>query len=205
MAKEELYLYPVWIRIWHWLNATFFLILIVSGLSMQYSSPDFTILPFDLSVTLHNISGIAISILIVFFILGNQFTKNGIYYVITKKDIVERLIKQARYYLSGTFKGEKQPYPVNEERKFNPLQRVAYIVVMYICLPLLVITGYGLLFPDIIPNNFLGTNGIMFTAILHATLGFICSLFLIVHVYLCTMGSTPGAMFSSMITGYHKH
>ena len=204
MSEDKLYLYQVWVRIWHWLNAISFMVLIISGLSMQYSSPEFPILPFALSVTLHNISGVIVLLLLIVFIIGNQFTKNGIHYVIQKKNVKERLLKQARYYLFGIFKGEKSPFPITAEQKFNPLQRFAYIVIMYICMPLLVLTGVGLFFPTVIPMNFLGMNGILLTAILHSTMGFICSLFLVVHVYLCTLGSTPGAMFTSMITGYHE-
>ena len=32
-----MYLYPKWIRVWHVLNAMLFLIIIVTGLSMQYT------------------------------------------------------------------------------------------------------------------------------------------------------------------------
>ncbi len=204
MAKDKLYLYPAWVRLWHWLNAIFFLILILTGLCMQYSSPSFSILPFALSVTLHNVSGIAVLVLLILFILGNQFTKNGIHYVISKKNMKERLTKQTKFYLSGIFKGEKPPYPVTSKNKFNPLQRLSYIVIMYVCMPILVITGIGLFFPDVIPVNFLGMNGILVTAVLHVTIGFACSIFLVVHLYLCTLGTTPGAMFKSMVTGYHE-
>jgi thiosulfate reductase cytochrome b subunit len=75
---------------------------------------------------------------------------------------------------------------------------------MYIFYPVLIISGIGLFYPELIPMNFLGLNGILLTAILHATLGFICSLFLIVHVYLCTMGKKPGSLYKGMITGYHQ-
>jgi thiosulfate reductase cytochrome b subunit len=204
MSEEKIYLYPVWVRSWHWLNAISFLILIISGLSMQYSGPEFSLLPFGLSVTLHNVSGIAVTILTVFFIIVNRFTNNGFYYNMTTKTLGTRLMNQSKYYLIGRFKGEKQPYPISKDRKFNPLQRLAYVVVMYIFLPILIITGIGLFFPEIIPQKVFWTNGILLTAIVHATLGFLSSLFLVVHLYLCTMGKKPGTLFKGMITGYHE-
>ena len=36
---QKVYLYPVYLRLWHLLNALFFLVLILTGLSMQYSDP----------------------------------------------------------------------------------------------------------------------------------------------------------------------
>lgn len=205
MTSEKIYLYPIWIRIWHWLNASFFLLLVITGLSMQYSSPENMIISFDWAVKLHNISGIAILILNTAFILGNRFTNNGFYYNMTTKKLGTRLSKQARYYLYGRFIGEAQPYPITKERKFNPLQKISYVFVMYFLVPLAVISGIGLFFPEIILENFLHVNGILFTAVAHAAIGFLCSIFLVVHLYLCTMGSKPGSPFKGMFTGYHEH
>lgn len=204
MSEEKLYLYPVWIRIWHWLNALSFLTLVFSGLSMQYSSPDFAILPFQTSVTMHNISGLVVSILLLVFIIVNRFTDNGFYYNMRIDTLASRLFNQSKYYIFGVFKGEKAPYPITMKRKFNPLQRFAYVVVMYIFMPLLVISGISLFFPEIIPSNLWGMNGVLLTAILHVSLGFGSSLFLIIHVYTCTMGKKPSTLFKGMITGYHQ-
>ncbi len=35
-----MYLYPKWIRAWHLLNAVMFLILIITGISMQYTDKE---------------------------------------------------------------------------------------------------------------------------------------------------------------------
>ena len=65
--KEKIYLYPVWVRIWHWLNALLFLVLVLTGLSMQYAAKDSLLFPFNFSVTAHNISGIILIINFLFF------------------------------------------------------------------------------------------------------------------------------------------
>ncbi|MBE9484291.1 MAG: cytochrome b/b6 domain-containing protein, partial [Bacteroidetes bacterium] len=56
--EEKLYLYPVWVRFWHWANAILCLLLILTGLSMQYSDPEYPIIRFDWAVSIHDISGI---------------------------------------------------------------------------------------------------------------------------------------------------
>ena len=74
------------------------------------------------------------------------------------------------------FKGEKHPFPVTEERKFNPLQKVTYVLAMYVAIPLLIISGIGLLFPEITINKFFGVSGLILTDILHITMGFFLSI-----------------------------
>ena len=121
--EEKLYLCPVWLRIWHTTNGLFFLILLVTGLSLQYASVDFTIIQFNIAVSTHNIAGVVLSVSYLVFLSGNIFTKNGKYYKIRLHTIVFELIKQFRYYIWGIFRHEKSPFPVNLERKFNPLQK----------------------------------------------------------------------------------
>ena len=60
MAHKE-YLYPIWVRMWHWLNALLCLLLILTGLSMQYASVDGGLIRFDTAVTIHNLCGIILS------------------------------------------------------------------------------------------------------------------------------------------------
>jgi thiosulfate reductase cytochrome b subunit len=73
---EKLYLYPVWIRIWHALNAILILMLILSGISMQYSTPEMEFIRCDIAVSIHNICGIVLTA-ITFFFVGNMVTPNG--------------------------------------------------------------------------------------------------------------------------------
>lgn len=201
----KIYLYPGWIRIWHLANALLFLLLIVSGLSMQYSNPDYPIIRFDIAVSMHNISGILLTLNYIVIILGNFFTKNGKYYRIRWKKTRDRIGTQIRYYALGIFKGEKAPYPITEKRKFNPLQRVSYILVIYILMPFIFISGWALLFPEIIIfKKVFGTSGIHFTDLIHIIVGFILSLFMVVHIYFCTITNPPGSSFKAMINGWHE-
>jgi thiosulfate reductase cytochrome b subunit len=138
------------------------------------------------------------------FFIGNWSTSNGKHYKIRLKGLIESLIKQGRYYAFGIFKGEPAPFPVSKEMKFNPLQRFTYAITMYVFVPLVFITGWALLFPGMIVTNFLGFGGIQLTSLFHVTAGFLISLFLIIHIYFCTIGHSPSSNFKSMIDGYHE-
>lgn len=201
-----MYLYPKWLRAWHVLNAILFLILIVTGLSMQYTdknNPAY-IVGFSIAVKWHNFSAMVLIINYILFVTGNLLTSNGKYYSISRKNFLSDLIIQLKYYSWGMFKGEKHPFPVTEERKFNPLQKVTYVLAMYVAVPLLIISGIGLLFPEITIKSFFGVSGLILTDILHITMGFFLSIFIIVHIYTCTLGAKPTSLFWGMISGYHR-
>lgn len=202
--SEKLYLYPLWLRLWHGLNALFFLTLLITGISMQYSDIDFPLVRFDLAVTGHNIAGIGITLSYFLFITGNLFTSNGRHYRIKIRSLFSDLIAQGRYYLFGIFSKQIPPFPVTLKSKFNPLQRVSYIGAMYVLFPIVAITGWALLFPETIARQAFGYSGTLLTALLHIVMGFFMSIFMIVHVYMCTVGKTPFSNFKSMINGYHE-
>lgn len=201
-----MYLYPKWLRAWHFLNALLFIILIVTGLSMQYTDLDNSnyVVGFAKAVKWHNYAAFLLTTSYVFFIIGNAFTKNGRYYRINSENFWYDLMKQLRYYSFGMFRGEKHPFPVTEERKFNPLQKVTYVLAMYLGMPLLIISGFVLLFPEVAFDNVFGMSGLVLNDILHIATGFLLSIFMIIHIYTCTLGAKPSSLFWGMISGYHR-
>lgn len=201
-----MYLYPKWLRAWHLLNAVLFIILIVTGLSMQYTDTENSayMVGFAKAVKWHNYSAFILTANYVIFILGNAFTGNGKYYRIKKENFAGDLMKQLKYYAFGMFRGEKHPFPVTVERKFNPLQKFSYVLAMYLGMPLLIISGFVLLFPELAVDNVFGMSGLVLNDVLHITTGFILSIFMIIHIYTCTLGSKPSSLFFGMISGYHR-
>lgn len=201
-----MYLYPVWVRLWHVLNAFLIIILIITGISMQYTNNEnySLMVGFARAVKWHNIAAIILTTNYVFFVTGNILTGNGKYYRIGKQNFISDLWLQLKYYAWGMFKGEKHPFPVTLERKFNPLQKITYVLAMYVAFPLLIISGAGLLFPETVLYRFLGISGLILTDVLHITMGFCLSVFMIVHIYTCTLGAKPFSLFKSMITGFHE-
>jgi thiosulfate reductase cytochrome b subunit len=201
-----MYLYPAWIRLWHLFNALLIIVLIVTGISMQYTDKQDYVLVvgFARAVKWHNFAAILLTANYIFFVTGNLLTANGKYYKLEKRNIWSDMWKQMRYYAWGMFKGEEHPFPITLERKFNPLQKFSYIIAMYVALPLVIISGLGLLFPEVTINRIFGVSGLILTDILHITMAFFLSVFLIIHIYTCTLGSKPTSLFRGMISGYHE-
>jgi len=199
--NEPLYLYPVWIRFWHILNALLCLTLIITGLSIQFSNPTITV-KFSAAVAIHNVAGVLLSLNYIIFFLGNLFTKNGAYYVIEVNGFFQRMKTQFYHYTMGVFKKENAPFPVTEHLKFNPLQQFSYVVIMYFVMTLVILSGIGLLYPEITINSLLGISGLDYTDLLHLTSGFLVTLFMCIHIYFCTFGKTTLSNFKSIINGY---
>jgi thiosulfate reductase cytochrome b subunit len=203
--SKNFYHYPVWVRLWHITNAVLCLFLIVTGFSMLYSNPsNDLVVGFKRAVSIHNICGVLLTFSYTIFLFGNLFTSNGKHYLLALKGVGQRLYKQAYYYIYGYFVGEKAPFPVTGDRKFNPLQQVSYLGVMYFVIPLLFITGWALMFPEFILKKFLGFSGIFLTDQFHVVLGFMVVIFMFIHLYVSTMGKSPVSNFRSIVTGWHE-
>jgi len=204
MSNTKLYLYPVWLRIWHGINALLIILLGITGIIMQYANMESPIIKFDTAVSLHNFAGVVTIINYIFFFAANLLTRNVEQYKMKLKGLTDRLVKQGKYYMSGYLNGEPKPFKITKENKFNPLQRVSYVGTMYVLVPIVIITGVALLYPEIIVEKVLQMSGIRLTALLHALAGFFILIFLVIHLYVITIGKSPLRNFRSIITGYHE-
>jgi len=201
---QRLYLYPGWLRLWHWSNAFLFAVLIVTGLSMHYADLDSPLVPFNVAITVHNIAGFILSALYLFFIAGNLIKGNWRHYVPVFNGFMGRAIAQARFYLFEIYRGGPHPIQPTMRQKFNPLQQITYLGVMYFLMPILVVTGLFLQFPTLAPDKILGAGGIWPMAVAHSVGAFFLSIFMMAHIYLATTGDTVTALFKHMATGWHE-
>jgi len=204
MAKKKLFLYPLWLRVWHHVNAVLMIVLIFTGLSMQYSNPNYPLIRFDYAVSYHNLAGVLLTISYFIFLFGVLFTAIGRYYTVPTEGFLTSFFLQLRYYLFGIFRGEKSPFKVTEKKKFNPIQLITYNVIMHAITPVTFITGWALIYPETIVLDFFGYSGIMLTSLVHSIAGFFISIFLIIHLYVITIGPSPTANFKSILYGYHE-
>jgi Ni/Fe-hydrogenase b-type cytochrome subunit len=202
---KKIYLHPLPIRIWHWVNATGFFVLILTGLQIRYRDI-MSLMTFRDAVDLHNQAG---------FVLIFNFFLWLVFYIVTGKirmyipplnprKFITGCLKQARYYGYGIFVGEPNPHHGTPDNKFNPLQQMAYLGIMVVLIPLQMLSGLLLwdikMFADWI--NMLG--GIKIVDTVHMLIFlFFCS-FLFVHVYLATLGHTATEHIKAMFTGYEE-
>lgn len=198
MPLDKHYLYTLPVRCWHWLNALCFAALIVSGFALHWVSAQFS-----LWVDVHNIAGVTLCMIWLVFILV-AICGNWHHYRVRWQGFVGRLIRQVRYYLYGIFRGESHPEHASPDAKFNILQQLGYIGVMFLLLPLLIVTGLLMMYSELTPETLFSLPGKQVVAWFHYGLAVVMVAFIIVHLYLCSTGDTPGALIKGMIDGYHR-
>ena len=99
--------------------------------------------------------------------------------------------------------GEPHPYHASPEHKFNPLQHLTYVGVMYVMYPLLLLSGVALLFPDVLPRGVLGYPGVWWVAAIHWFHAVAAILFLVGHLYLGSTGDKVRDLDAAMLDGRH--
>lgn len=203
--NQRLFLLPLWLRLWHWTNAILIITLAVTGVSLHFSDPQLLLVNFALAARLHDIAGLSLVAAYVFFAVANIVSGNWWQYVPKPPGIIHRCWIQARWYIYGIFRGDPHPYQVTKEVNFNALQALIYWAVMYLVMPLVVLTGLIFMFPSFAPDRLFGYDGLLPVAILHYISGAAIIMFMITHVYLGTTGDTLTSMFKTMITGWHEH
>jgi thiosulfate reductase cytochrome b subunit len=196
-------LYPRSIRVWHWVQAIGMIVLMASGMELRF--PDFVRLfpSFKVALWAHNAAGLLVAICWLAWLAINLVRGDlARQYFPRPRDLGDAAAYQIAYYAYGYFKGWKAPFHPRPEARFNPLQKAAYATVMLGMVPLQIATGILLYdikrFAPVI--NALG--GLLVIDSIHVFLSYALVAFLIVHLYLCTLGNTFLAHFQAMIRGY---
>ncbi|MBF0562282.1 MAG: cytochrome b/b6 domain-containing protein [Alphaproteobacteria bacterium] len=202
---SRIYLLPLWLRLWHWTNALIILTLAVSGLSLHFADPALMLLPFALADKVHSVGGLALVALYLFFVVAKIVSGTWRQYVPKSPGILHRCWVQARFYCVGIFNGESHPYPSTLQTRFNDIQALSYLVIMYMAVPILIVSGLVYLYPQFAPIKFMGMDGLLPVAMVHYLAGSAIVLFAIAHIYLGTTGSKITSLFKMMVTGWHEH
>lgn len=198
-------LYPRGLRLWHWANALLMVVLAVTGLRMHFGGRKSPILSFETAFDVHNLGGVLLVLLGIVFYVRNFVTGDVRQYLGRPIDGFAGLVRQALFYLGGIFRGADHPYHPTRERRFNPLQQVAYATIMYVVFPVLVVTGIVLLYPQVLPEKIGGRPAVWWFATAHYLSAAAILVFLLGHIYLATTGDRVRYLFVAMITGVHRH
>jgi thiosulfate reductase cytochrome b subunit len=142
-SHDKVYLQPTPVRIWHWLNAFGIITLTVTGAQIRF--PEYVTLftSYKSVILLHNTAGlvVAASFSLWFFYYGLVARNMRKIYVPTKDDLSVGLIRQAKFYLLTYFLGWPNPHHATPDDKFNPMQKSAYMAIMFVLMPLVALSG----------------------------------------------------------------
>jgi len=203
---KKIYLHPLPIRIWHWVNALGFIILILTGTQIKLGNK-INLFSFETAVDIHSWLG--------FILLANYFIWL-VYYLLTFKikiyipplhhpiEFTKKAIRQAKFYGYGILIGDENPHHCTPDNKFNPMQQVSYLMIMVALIPVQIITGLFLWDPNLFGPVVNLIGGIQIADTIHILLWIFFSAFIIVHFYLATLGHTTWAHIIAMFSGFEE-
>jgi thiosulfate reductase cytochrome b subunit len=198
---REVYMYTLYERQWHWLQSAVIFGLLFTGLVIH--NPDqFALFNFQGIVLVHNALALILVInvaLAAFYHLASGEIRQ---FLPEPHGFFGQMFAQAKYYIQGIFKGEPHPFEKTRERKMNPIQRLTYLGLLNVLLPLQVITGTLMWGAQHVPGLTEFFGGLPLLAPLHSLGSWLMATFIVVHVYMTTTGHTPLANIRAMIWGW---
>lgn len=200
---QEVYMYSIYERLWHWLQALAIFLLIFTGLIIH--KPDmFGIFSFPYVVQVHNVLGfllLANALLAVFYHLASGEIQQ---FIPQPNGFFNQMITQAIFYTKGIFRDEKHPFEKTPQKKLNPLQQITYFGLLNVLLPLQVITGVIVWGMQNWPDFAVSLGGLPVLAPIHTLIAWLFASFIVMHMYLTTTGHKPLGGVQSMINGWDE-
>ncbi|HHI03338.1 MAG: cytochrome B [Candidatus Zixiibacteriota bacterium] len=195
----RVYIYKRFERFWHWCQAVLVIFMAVTGFEIHGT---YELFGFEKAVSFHRIAAYLLLVLIAFAIFWHFTTDGWRHYIPTRRNF----IAQVRFYMFGIFKGEPHPTAETELSKLNPLQRLVYLGLKLVIIPILVISGLLYMYYSTLGNylELLDKIGLESIALWHTLGAFLMMSFLVVHIYMTTTGHTPLSNIKAMLTGYEE-
>jgi thiosulfate reductase cytochrome b subunit len=151
----------------------------------------------------HNIAAYMLLVLVVFAIFWHFTSGEWKQYLPTLKN----LRAQAEYYLFGIFRNAPHPTRKSVLSKLNPLQKLTYLGLKLLVIPVMVTSGLLYMFyryPSRYGVESINIHSLKWIAIAHTAGAFLLLAFIIVHLYLITTGETVLTNLKAMLSGYEE-
>ena len=201
--EKRTVLNPLLVRIWHWIHGIAIVLLVLTGFQIRF--PDVITLfgSLRIAVNFHNILGFIVLfdylLWFGYYVLKRELIKQ---YVPVTEDFTIGMPTQSTYYFARIFFGDPAPFEPTPEAKFNSLQKITYFGIMFILVPLQIVTGILLWDVERFHSIIAALGGVRVIDAFHIILAYVFTAFLIVHVYLSTLGHTFFSHTKAMIVGY---
>lgn len=200
---SRIYLHPLPIRIWHWINALCCVMLLLTGIQIRYVGL-INVVSYRTAVQAHNIFGF-ILVAAFFLWLGYYLCSPRIRTYHAELNPYKYFVgslRQALYYGYGIFQKFPSPFHPSIYHKFNPLQAMTYQLVMIVLLPIQIFTGLLLWNLTGFATVVALVGGVRVIDTAHVLINIFFAFYIPAHVYLGTLGRTMTDHYKEMISGY---
>jgi thiosulfate reductase cytochrome b subunit len=200
---KRIEMYTLYERIWHWLQTLAITLLAFTGFIIH--KPEmFGIFSFKGVVLVHNILAATLAVNAALALFYNLVSGDIQRFLPEPKGFFNQMALQAKFYLNGIFKGEPHPFEKTQKKRLNVLQKITYLGILNVLLPLQGLTGILMWGTSRWPQYAEAIGGLPFLAPFHTLIAWTFVAFIIAHVYLTTTGHTPMAGIKSMIVGWDE-
>ena len=200
-GEKKIYIYKSFERFWHWMQAMLIFFLGFTGFEIHGSISFFG---YGNAVKYHNIAAYSFIVLIIFAIFWHLSTGEWKQYLPTRKNFRAYV----NFYLFDIFKNAPHPGKKTVLSKLNPLQKIVYLGLKLLVIPVMVISGLLYMFYRYPQKGggieILNIGSVEPIALLHTFGAFLLVAFVIAHLYLITTGRTITSNLKAMITGYEE-
>lgn len=197
---RKVYLYARFQRFWHWMQAVIIFSLLFTGLEVHGL---FSLMGYETAFHIHNFFawGLMGFILLAFFW---YITTGDFRQYLTEGNLLEKIMMQVRYYMVGIFRNELHPFKKNEISRLNPLQRITYLMLTLVGLPMQIIFGFAYYYFNELVALGMPPGWIEPVALIHTLLAYMLIGFVFMHVYMTTTGHTLTSNIKAMVTGWEE-
>lgn len=189
--KIRKYLGPNRMFVWHSLHVIFVLILMISGFGMYFSNTGTSLFDFDARQSLHEIFGVLVTIIyflffIVFHLEANRFRLSYWWRSLLSKLLItkEKATKHEKYY--------------------NSVIISRYQIIMFLLFPLLIISGFAMLFPLYSSKNVFGIDFYFILLMMHFVFALLLTTFTVIHLFIVLINKKEAKWLHPFIRKWFK-
>jgi thiosulfate reductase cytochrome b subunit len=194
----RVFIYKRFERFWHWMQALLVILLAMTGFVIHFHWP---ILSWETAVWLHKVLAWSFVVLIAFAIFWHFTTGEWRQYLPGTGNIAAMM----RFYTIGIFRSEPHPVKKTARSKLNPLQKLAYLGLKILVIPVLVTTGFLYYYVNEWKSiGLIADWPLLPIALIHTFAAYAMIAFMFGHVYLTTTGHTVLSNLKAMITGWEE-
>jgi thiosulfate reductase cytochrome b subunit len=198
---KRVVLYTLTDRLWHWLQAIAFVLLLLTGFEVHAPNA-VRLFGFERSARLHADLGLAMVGIGILSVCCTLTTGAIMRDAPKPKDFLSLAVAQIRYYLRGVLSGARHPLQPRLGSGLGILRQVTYLVLLNVLLPTQVATGLLIWAAPTSPEMIGRLGGLGAIAGVHTLAAWLFVAFLVAHLYSSTMGRTPVSRFRTMLLGW---
>lgn len=197
MVTRRVMIYSRFERFWHWSQMALIVTMLVTGFAIHGLVQW---VDFDLAVTIHTLAALALLFLWILATFWLFTTGNFKHYLPTANGLGQVV----RFYSYGIFLGERHPYRKAFWRKHNPLQAMAYLALKTVLFPLIWASGIAYLLYFAWGDSPQAASWLGWVALIHTATAYAILAFVIIHVYMLTIGHSFRGHVTPMLTGFDE-